>query len=208
MHAVPILLSIFGDAISLSCPLNETCGGRCARGTGDPYSESDSASQPGCGVRHSSAAPGPMFSITSRPWISSSACTPPATSGAPGGPHRSAQAGTLDALGSPLRGSWSAVIGVEAGGGGGGGGGCCASPRVPAVPMASFVPPSRCIAHASLGVPLSSGTPTDASWDPSRSAQAGTSDWIGSPLGGSWSGVGGPGGGGGGLHPSVCHGFQ
>ena len=62
-----------------------------------------------------------MFSITSRPWFSLSACTPPATSGAPGGPHRSAQAGTLDALGAPLRGSWSAVIGVEAGGGGGGG---------------------------------------------------------------------------------------
>ena len=87
------------------------------------------------------------------------------------------------------------------------GGFCCASPTVPTVPMASFVPPSRCIAHASLGVPLSSGTPTDASWDPSRSAQAGTSDWPGSPLGGSWSDVGGPGGGGG-LHPSLCHGFQ
>ena len=76
-------------------------------------------------MRHSSAAPGPTFSITSRPWFSSSACTPPATSGAPGGPHRGAQAGTLDALGSPLRGSWSAVIGVEAGEGWGGGGLLC-----------------------------------------------------------------------------------
>ena len=156
---------------------------------------SDSAPQPGCGVEHSSAAPGPVFSITSRPSILSSACTPPATSGAPGGPHRSAQAETLDPLGAPLRGSWSAVIGVKAGGGVGEGD-CCASPREPAVPTASFVPPSWCIAHASLGVPLSPGTPADVSWDPSPSAHAGTSDWLGSPLGGSWSGVTGPGGGG------------
>ena len=62
--------------------------------------------------------------------------------------------GTWDSLGSPLRGSSSAVIGVKAGGGGGGWGHCSALPGMPAVPVASFVSPS-CICSSWCTAPAS-----------------------------------------------------